>query len=514
MTARSSALDRDALALLTPEEMAAADAFAAADGRSVDALMQAAGAAVAAGILARWSPRKTVVLCGPGNNGGDGFVAAHALAQAGWPVRVALLSERADLKGAAAHFAAAWTGPMEALVPTAIADAALVVDAVFGAGLARPVTGTAAETLAAAAGAGVPIVAIDVPSGLDGSDGAVRGVAVRADLTITFFRKKPGHLLLPGRVLCGETVVADIGIPAAALQAIPPTVHENGPALWLGSYPWPRPEDHKYRRGHALVAGGEVLTGASRLAARAAGRIGAGLVTLAAPRAAWPIYASALTSVIVRPVGGAEDFGALLKDSRRNAILLGPGGGTTPALRDAVRAALATRRAVVLDADALTVFAEAPETLMAAIVGPTVLTPHAGEFARLFPSAGDKLGRVRAAARRSRAVIVLKGYDTVIAAPDGRAIINANAPPELASAGTGDVLAGMIAGLLAQGMDAFDAAAASVWLHGEAAQAAGPGLIADDLIGVLPGIFRGLKALARDAGLLANDTDRLYRESP
>jgi ADP-dependent NAD(P)H-hydrate dehydratase / NAD(P)H-hydrate epimerase len=504
----------DALALLTPEEMARADAFAAAAGRSTDALMQAAGEAVAAAIIAHWSPRKTLILCGPGNNGGDGFVAARVLQDAGWPVRVALLGARDALKGAAGHHARRWTGEAAPISPAVVSDAELAVDAIFGAGLARPVTGAAAETLAAVAARAIPVVAIDVPSGVDGATGAVRGVALAADLTVTFFRKKPGHLLLPGRRLCGRTVVADIGIPAAALEQIAPMTQENGPPLWLDRYPWPRLEDHKYRRGHALVSAGEVMTGAARLAACAAGRLGAGLVTLAAPHAAWPVYASALTSVIVRPVGGIEDFKALLEDARRNVILLGPGGGTTLALREMVLAALATRRSVVLDADGLTVFADEPSALLSAIAGPTVLTPHEGEFARLFSQTGDKLARARAAAAVSRAVIVLKGPDTVITAPDGRAVINGNAPPELASGGTGDVLAGMITGLLAQGMDAFSAASAAVWLHGEAGQAVGPGLVAEDLLGVLPGILRGLKGLARERGGLATVTDRLYRETP
>ena len=514
MVGRSPAPDGDRLALLTPLEMARADAFAVASGRSTEVLMRAAGEAVAAAVAARWSPRKVLVACGPGNNGGDGFVAARALREAGWPVRVALLGERAQLKGAAAHHAERWGGVVEPLSPAAVEDSELAIDAIFGAGLARPVMGVAAETLAAIAARAIPFAAVDIPSGVDGATGAVRGVAVAADLTVTFFRKKPGHLLLPGRGLCGETVVADIGIPAAALAEIGPKTHENGPAIWLDAYPWPKLEDHKYRRGHALVAGGEAMTGAGRLAARAAGRMGAGLVTLAAPHAAWAVYASALTSVIVRSIGGIEDFKALLDDPRRNVVLLGPGGGTTLALRETVLAALATRRAVVLDADALTVFADAPAALMGAIAGPTVLTPHEGEFARLFSIAGDKLARARAAAASSRAVVVLKGPDTVIAAPDGRAIINANAPPELATGGTGDVLAGMVTGLLAQGMDAFAGAAAAVWAHGEAGRAIGPGLVAEDLPGVLPGVQRGLKGLAAEWGVLASVTDRLYREAP
>src|SRR5690242_12923562 len=254
MLDRALSSERDALALLTPEEMSRADAFAVASGRGIEALMLAAGEAVAAAIVARWSPRKTLILCGPGNNGGDGFVVARVLQDAGWAVRVALLGARAALKGAAAHHAGRWTGEIASMSPEVVRDAELAVDAVFGAGLARPVTGEAAETLSALAARGIPVIAIDVPSGVDGATGAVRGVAVAADLTVTFFRKKPGHLLMPGRRLCGPTLVADIGIPAAVLEQIAPATHENGPALWLDRYPWPRLEDHKYRRGHALVA--------------------------------------------------------------------------------------------------------------------------------------------------------------------------------------------------------------------------------------------------------------------
>ncbi len=282
----------------------------------------------------------------------------------------------------------------------------------------------------------------------------------------------------------------------------------------FGNIPGPTSTSHKYRRGHVLVAGGDTMTGAARLSALSAARIGAGLVTLAAPAAAWPVYAVSLTSVITRPVAGLAEFRALLADVRRNAIVIGPGAGTTPDVRGMALAALATGRAVVLDADALTVFADARESLLGAIKGPTVLTPHEGEFQRLFGAgaAGDKLQRAREAARASRAVIVLKGPDTVIAAPDGRAHINANAPPDLATGGTGDVLSGMIAGLLAQGMDGFAAASAAVWLHGEAGSAYGPGLIAEDLPGLLPAILGRLKRRARESGCLVNVTDRLYRE--
>ena len=491
-------------ALLTPPEMSRADKAAVAAGVSEIALMEAAGRAVAAAVAARWSPRPVAVLCGPGNNGGDGFVAARHLAMEGWPVRLALLGERDRLAGAAAHHAARYRGPVEPLSPQLLEGAELVIDAIFGAGLSRPVDGIVRETIAALAGSRIPVTAVDVPSGLDGGTGEVRGAAPKAEITVTFFRKKPGHLLYPGRGLCGTVRLAQIGIPETVLGEIAPRCFENGPALWLCDYPWPRSEDHKYRRGHVVVCGGAVLTGAARLAARAAARAGAGLVTVAAPEAAWPVYAAALMGIIVRPMRAAEDFAALVGDTRVRAMVVGPGAGVSAETRAAAVAALSTRRAVVLDADAITAFAEMPETLTDAIEGPAVLTPHEGEFARLFTVSGDRLSRAREAAKQAGAVIVLKGPDTVIAAPDGRAAINANAPPDLATGGTGDVLSGLIAGLLAQGLAPFEAACAGCWLHGEAARDFGPGLVADDLIDTLPRALRRLKALA-SASLMLKD---------
>jgi NAD(P)H-hydrate epimerase len=483
-------------ALLMPAEMSRADRAAMAAGIAGVALMENAGRAVADTVIARWSPCRVLVLCGPGNNGGDGFVAARHLAAAGWPVRLALLGTRENIVGDAAHHAALWREPVLPLNAKLLDGADLVIDAIFGAGLSRPVEGDARAVVDAMASRRLPVVAVDVPSGVDGGTGEVRGAAAPAAITVTFFRKKPGHLLLPGRILCGEIVLADIGIPAGVLEDIAPKAHENAPALWLDGYPWPALDTHKYRRGHVLVAGGPVMTGAARLGARAAARMGAGLVTVAAPATAWRVYAAALTGVIVRPLARDEEFAELLADERRNALLLGPGLGITATTRAQVLSVLATRRATVLDADALSVFADVSETLFATIAGPTVLTPHEGEFARLFRASGDKLTRARAAARESGATVLLKGPDTVIAAPDGRAVINSNAPPDLATAGSGDVLAGMIAGLLAQGLDPFRAASAACWLHGDAAGTFGPGLVAEDLIDCLPAALGRLKGKA------------------
>ena len=478
-------------ALLTTQQMAEVDRLTPAAGVPAATLMENAGRSVAREIMRCWTPRPVIVLCGPGSNGGDGWVAARHLADADWPVRVALLVPLEQLRGAAAHHAALWHGLIEPLTPAALDGAELVVDAIFGAGLSRALEGTSAATLAAAAARKMTIVAVDVPSGLMGNTGVNAGAAP-AVLTVTFFRKKPGHLLQPGRTLCGEVVVSDIGTPASVFEQVMPDTFENAPALWSASLPGPQPDGNKYDRGHALVFGGYPSTGAARLAARAAARVGAGLVTVAVSEVALPVYAASLTSVMVSPISDLADVNHLLADVRYSGFLIGPGAGVGEATRTRVLAILKTGRPTVLDADALSTFKDDPDALFHAIAGPCVLTPHEGEFARLFHVSGDKLTRARAAAHRSRAVLVLKGSDTVIAAPDGRAIVNANAPPTLATGGAGDVLAGLVVGLLAQGMEPFLAAAAAVWLHGASAARFGPGLLAEDLPDLLPGVLAGL----------------------
>jgi ADP-dependent NAD(P)H-hydrate dehydratase / NAD(P)H-hydrate epimerase len=452
--------------LLTPAEMAQADALAPGLGAAGAVLMAAAGRAVARAVRTRFRPCRTLVLCGPGNNGGDGYVAARLLAQEGWPVATAALAPpRGDDAEAAA---AAWHGPTAAFTLAAVERAALVIDAVFGAGLARDVDGRAADALRAAR----RLVAIDVPSGLDGATGAVRGFAAQAALTVTFFRLKPGHLLLPGRELCGDIVLADIGLPAAVLKTVRPRAVANLPGNWR--LPRPTPEGHKYSRGHVTVVGGPAMTGAARLAAEAARRIGAGMVTIAAPWGGADVYRAGNPGTIVTDAGLPD----LLADARRHVWVCGPGLGADAA-RQALPVVLAARRAVVADADTFSAFANRPD----ALAGAAVLTPHAAEFARVFGAPGaDRLEAARAAAARTGAALVLKGADTIIAAPDGRAAINANAPPWLATAGSGDVLAGVIGGLLAQGMPPWDAACAGVFVHGSAGLRAGPGLIAEDLL--------------------------------
>ncbi len=452
------------LDLLTPAEMARADAAAVAAGHSVATLMDAAGTAIANAIRRRVPPCRVLVLCGPGNNGGDGYVAARYLAQIGWPVAVAAL---APARGDAAMAAAGWRGPV---VPFSTAEAAradLVIDAVFGAGLQRDIAPEISDVLAAAR----RIVAVDVPSGLDGGTGGLRGVVAPAVLTVTFFRKKPGHLLLPGRTLCGEIVLADIGLPGSVLQTVQPRCWQNDPALW--HVPRPDTEAHKYTRGHVTILGGTAMTGAARLAAATARRAGAGMLTIASPPDAAHIYRGGDPGLLV----DSADIPSLLADERRKVWVCGPGLGIAAA-QAALPMLLASGRQIVVDADAITACAGDP----AALRGATVLTPHGGEFARVFgPPGPDRVAAVRAAAAETGAVVLLKGADTIIAAPDGRVAINANAPPWLATAGAGDVLAGLIAGLLAQGMPAWEASCAAAWLHGAAATGIGPGLIAEDL---------------------------------
>ncbi|WP_417560406.1 NAD(P)H-hydrate dehydratase [Marinomonas sp.] len=492
--------------LLTANEMGMADKAAVAAGVPALDLMAAAGKAVADAVIQRWSRCSVLVLCGPGNNGGDGFVIAQILCSTGWPVRLAFLGSVERLSPEAEHFYHAWQGEVEEYSVDLLEQTDLVIDAMFGAGLARPLEGKARDMVDAMIECEMPICAVDVPSGVDGTTGAALGAVAPAELTVSFFRKKPGHLLLPGRALCGELVVADIGIPVTVLDTLNVQAWENSPELWHRDYPWPRLDGHKFHRGHAVVYGGESITGASRLTARGAMRIGAGLVTLAVPIKAWPVYASALTSIMVAKLEQtqeAEDFEELLLDTRHNAIVVGPGAGLAGfesiRTRKMVMTALKADRAVVLDADALSAFANDPQILFDAINCPCVMTPHEGEFARLFleinqQHPNDKLTRARLAAKQSGAVVVLKGADTVIAAPDGRAIINSNAPADLATGGSGDVLAGFIAGLLAQGMSPFDAAAAAVWLHGEVGNEVGIGLIAEDLPEHLPKVLVRFKA--------------------
>lgn len=475
--------------IITIAETRAIDEASAQAGVPTRALMENAGSAVADVVAQHFTPRPTAVLCGPGNNGGDGWVAARHLRQRGWPVWIETLAPREALKGDAVDAAAGWDG--ETLPLGARAEQAeLVIDALFGAGLTRPLEGEAGRLATA-----LPrerVVAVDVPSGIHGDNAEPLGDAhFCAAITVTFVRQKPAHVLLPSRAFCGEIIVADIGVPEAVVAAQNIALWENVPALW--SLPWPSEEAHKHARGHVIVAsGGRARTGAARLSARAALRVGAGLVTVLSPPDAVAENAAQLTAIMLREAEGVSSYAEAARTAQ--ALAVGPAFGTGDTHYKLLLAALNTqpRAPLVLDADAITLLAP----LTHGLGGRDVMTPHVGEFRRAFPgiwsASANRIEAVRAAAAYARCNVLLKGPDTVIAAPDGRAVVNSTGSPFLATAGSGDVLAGLIAGLIGQGMESFAAACAAAWLHGSLGLALGPGLIAEDLCEQLPALLNEL----------------------
>jgi len=472
--------------ILTVAETAAADRAAIAAGASGAQLMARAGTAVADALGARFRMQPVIVACGPGNNGGDGYVVARVLKERGWPVEVRALSAPAtdDAKQARAQ----WDGPVGAM--GAGFGEALVVDALFGAGLSRPLEGAAASAVQAMAAISDRVVAVDMPSGVPGDTGKAAGPSASARLTVTFHTRKPAHVLQPGRGRCGEVVVADIGLAPPKGQ-----LFENGPDLWLDRVPWPDAASHKHARGRLIVVSGEAWsTGAARLSARGALRIGAGLVTLFSPPDALASNAAHLEAIMLR--GFETDVELEQGAADVDAAVIGPAAGVSETTLLNVLALARTGAALVLDADAITVFRDDPEELFSLLDRDDVLTPHPGEFDRLFPGllAGspERIAAARTAAKKAGAVVLLKGADTVIAAPDGRAAVNLNGSPWLATAGSGDVLAGFIGGLVAQGMESFEAACAGAWIHAECGELHGPGLISEDLPGLAPAILRRL----------------------
>lgn len=473
--------------ILTVDQMAAADRSAIRSGTPGIVLMENAGRAVAEAVNARYPNGTVVILAGPGNNGGDGFVAARHLARHGRDVRLALFGTSEALAGDAALAAARWTGEIHGWDPALVEGTATVVDAVFGAGLSRPLPAGVVSVFDAVRARKLPCTAVDLPSGVDGDTGTASAGVLPAEATVTFHRLKPAHVLFPGRALAGEVVLADIGIPAPSVTG---QVFLNGPAVWREQVRWPDWQTHKYLRGHAVVVGGPPRrAGAARLAAHAALRAGAGLVTLAVPAGAVSAYAGDPKALMLQPAAAPKRFREMLAAAKIDVAVVGPGNGVGAATRSRVAIAAQAGLRLVLDADALTSFAGDAEFLAShcASADVAVLTPHDGEFRRLFPDVeGDRLTRARVAAEQTGAVVISKGADTVVASKDGRAVINANAPANLATAGSGDVLAGIIGGLLASGMEPFAAASAGVWLHGEAASGYGTGLIADDLLRGLP----------------------------
>lgn len=484
--------------LLTPQQMAQADKLAVENGVASMTLMENAGQAVAYEVSQRFPLQPVLVLCGPGNNGGDGFVVARLLSERGWPVRLGLTCVKGELSGDAAMMARMWGGNVEKAMPEMCADFGIIVDALLGSGLARDVGEEFAELVEAVNASGAQVVAVDIPTGVDGASGAIRGAAIKANLTVTFFRHKPGHLLEPGAGQCGEVLLADIGIPDAVLSEIDIKLFENDPRLW--TLPVRGAAGHKFDAGHCVVVSGDALhTGATRLSALGAARIGAGLVTLAGEREALMVHASHVTAIMLAEVDGAGALAELLEDKRKNAVVMGPALGVGARTREMVLAVLEIAARVVLDADAMTSFEDTPQTLFDAIgkrePGTVVLTPHTGEFKRLFGEIeGAKTEMAIAAAKRSGAVVLLKGTDTVIAHPEGRAVINTTGTPLLATAGAGDVLAGLIGGLLAQGMAAHEAACAGTYIHGRAAMAYGRrGMTAEDLPGLVPQVLHDIE---------------------
>ncbi len=488
--------------ILTVSQMAQADALAISDlkarGRSGADLMEEAGLTVVREILKRIEGRNALILCGPGNNGGDGFVIARHLKEAGWDVEVGLLGDIPKLRGDAHHMATLWDGEIVPIESCNVSKADLIVDAIFGTGLAREISGKLKTVIESTNGSSAKVVAVDIPSGIKGDTGEILGAAVKADLTVTFCRKKPSHLLFPGKEYCGDTIVTDIGISDRVVDEVGADIFVNSPGYWNGSLPATTGDIHKYTKGHAVVVSGDQThTGACRLAAMAALRVGAGLVSVSSPGDALETHAAHLTSIMIRH---REQLSEDLKNDKLNCWCIGPAAGVSEETKQDVLAILESGTAAVLDADALTVFEEAPlelfEAIKANVKRPCVLTPHAGEFGRIFPYLKklDKITATRNAATLSGAVIIYKGADTVIAAPDGRTVICDNAPATLATAGSGDVLAGIVSGLLAQNMEIFEASCAAQWIHSECANIFGLGLISEDLPGLVPEVLKRLKS--------------------
>ncbi|MCF6344147.1 MAG: NAD(P)H-hydrate dehydratase [Devosiaceae bacterium] len=483
--------------LLTPKQMNKADELAVASGVPSIDLMENAGQGVVDVVLEHYSPCSVLILCGAGNNGGDGFVVARLLAEKGIGVELVLLDDVAKLKGDAKINANRYQGEIKSFKHDMLGKADLIIDAIFGSGLDRDVMGEFASIIEQVNKSKIPIIAVDVPSGIDGASGEVRGIAIKATHSVSFFRAKPAHYLLPGREYCGQLHIKDIGIPKSMLQNIEANCWLNQPNLW--QLPNRKLSSHKYDAGHCVVLSGDELhSGAARLAARAALRIGAGLVTLVGKKPALLIHASHLSSIMLKEINNAHELSQLLLDKRYNCVIIGPALGVAKETAELVLVALQSSVSLVVDADGLSSFLDNPEILFAAIKQrqtiSVVLTPHEGEFKRLFPKiTGSKIERAKQAAKISGSIVVLKGADSVICAPDGSSVINNNAPPELATAGSGDVLSGIIAALMAQGMKAHKAASAGVYLHAMAGlEFGGAGLIADDLPDLLPKVIKNL----------------------
>lgn len=480
--------------LLTPKQMALADSMTIQSGISGIELMQNAGDVLYDAFCGHFQDAGNVlIVCGLGNNGGDGFVLAERISKSGCKVSVCIIGDISHIDGDARLALDLLPASVPQIIKPEWDQYDLIVDGLFGAGLARDLTGPYAEAVLAINNSPAKVLAIDLPSGINGETGHISGCAVEANVTATFFRKKPGHILFPGHAHCGHVIVGQIGIADDVLEDIAPNIFYNAPELWSALLPTPQLMGHKYSRGHTLAISGPIeKSGAIRLAANAALRIGSGLVTIAAPTDTLHAHAARTDVLMLAPMDSTEQLKDHLRDPRINSICIGPGLDPDENTRQLVLTILEHSASVVLDAGALSAFTEYAQVLHDAIsnrTAPAILTPHDGEFNRIFPALKptlSKLEKARIAAHMVGATIILKGPDTVIAnadreSADGRTAISDNGSPWLATAGSGDVLSGMISGLLAQGMPAFEAASAAVWFHSEASQIIGPGLISSDL---------------------------------
>ncbi len=488
------------LQVLSVPQMYEADRLAIESGISGLELMENAGQGIAAHIEEGWDACSVLILCGPGNNGGDGYVVARALSEAGWPVAVHTFGDPEKLSGDAKMMFELYLGDTFPLSEIDLSGTELVVDALFGAGFKGELPDEIRNLFLEIKNKEIPFVAVDVPSGVNGSSGEICPGTIEANLTVSFFRPKIGHLLYPARSYIGALDIVDIGIPEEVLDTIDVRISDNDPDLWLDNMPKYLASDHKYSRGHAaIVGGGMSSTGAARISARAALRAGAGAVTVVSPPSALMIYSQAQEAVMVKSVEDDLQFSDWLKEKRINTVLVGPGNGIKERTRTFVEMSLKLDCSVILDADALTVFKDDPDKLFGLIKnknkGQVVITPHEAEFVRLFDLSGSNLERCQQASTLSGAIVLLKGATTVIADPDGQAVMNTIAPPWLATAGSGDALAGIIAGLAASTIDLYKATCAAVWIHSEAANEFGPGLIAEDIETIIPRVLSNINNL-------------------
>ncbi len=485
-----SAYLKDQFTVLRTSEVRDLESQAVQEGTPVKALMERASAVIVEEILAHFSIRPTLVLCGPGNNGGDAYGVAVKLLEIGWPVEVmTVLPANSKTSNEAAYFKEKYK--KKPLSPDTSLDAfELIIDGIFGTGLKKDLSADLQVLIHKINLLSLPVISVDIPTGIDSDTGEIRGASLHAKMTVTFNYRKPGHLLYPGKLSCGEVILKDIGLG----KARSPMIFVNHPELWFDDFPIPGPLDHKYHRGHALLFGGEEFTGATQLAALAARRAGAGLVSIACTERTHPIYALSTPGTITSVIRSFEEWEALLKDERKNALLLGPGLTPSPETKKTVLAALKTKRRIVLDAGALKAFLpDDVNALFSALHDQVVLTPHEGEFKEIFGTlSGSKIERALEAANKSGGLIYLKGADSVMATPQCHVLLQDNAPPWLSTAGTGDVLAGLILAFLAQGASPLHACGMASWIHGESAHHAGFGMIAEDLLDHLQNALQGI----------------------